>query len=98
MSQIDGVKRPILIATGDVEVGESGRARKRDSVFLARPSCGIGVPGLTNVGCKRRSVKSAMALASATEKTKVGAMNAYYAINWTIVTDGISLDPRKGRD
>ena len=58
----------------------------------------IGKRGLTNVRCKRWSVNPAMALASATEKTNVGAMTAYYAINWTIAADGISLGPRKWRD
>ena len=57
-----------------------------------------GKRGLTNVCCKRRSVKSAMASAPVTETPNVGAMTAYYAINWTIGADGISLGPRKWRD
>ena len=39
-----------------------------------------------------------MALASAREKTNVAAMTAYYATDWTIAADGISLGPRKWRD
>ena len=48
----------------------------------------IGVRGLTNVGCKRRLVNSAMASASVTEMPNVRAATIYYAIDWTIAPDG----------
>src|ERR1700733_4442473 len=56
----------------------------------------IGVRGLTNVGCKRRLVNSAMASASVTEMPNVRAATIYYAIDWTIAPDGISLAHENG--